>query len=229
MQNKEIFIEKLNTCGEVKYEVSEVHSTFMRGIKNIYNIVFKREKKDFLLFKNMMYFKGGVESPDSKAKLHIFLDSFINLINHYEFVENNEIKEYLKAGGIEATIVKRQFEDGPITIEKEDRKKYSRTWRYAMLNMVEPESKKEILKELVDRAIGVQKTIEDKKYDIDKEADTVQIECLVKKPYFNKAVQIKVKEMKKKSVDNEIKKVEDAIEASQEIIEVFGASNENAE
>lgn len=226
MQNKEIFIEKLNTCGETKYEMSEVHGTFMSGIKTIYNLVFKREKKDFLFFKNMMYFKGGTEASD-KPKLHVFLDSFINLVNHFDFIESNEVKKYLNAAGVDVNIVKPQFEDGPIIVDKEDRKKYGRTWKYAMLNMEEPESKKKMLAELIDRALSIQKTIEDKKDDIDKEADTVQVECMVKKPYFNKAVQIRVKEMKKKSVDNEIKKVEDAIEASQEIIEVFGASNAN--
>lgn len=231
MLNKEIFIEKLNNCGEVKYEMSEVQGQFMSGIKSIYNIVFKREKKDFLLFKNMKYFKSGIGDPDAKAKLHILLDNFISLLNHYDFIDDSEIVDYLKAGGVDVSITKPQFEDNPIIIAKEDRKKYYNSWKYAMRDREEPASTKAMLKELIDEALSTQKVIENKKSDIDKDVETVEVECMVKKPYFTKAIQIKVKEMKKQSVDNEIKKIEDAVEATQEIIEMFcgGGGDDSSE
>jgi len=226
MNNKETFVEKLNACGEVKYEMTEIHSRIMSGLKNIYSFVFKREKRDFLSLKNMMYFKGGVASPDARPRLHENLDTFINLVNHYEFLGDDEIKSYLKAHGIEITVTIPQFEDDPVSITKEDTKNFERTWKFSMQNIQTPGTKKEILNAILDRAIEIQKTIEDKKDEINKGAEDVDAECQITKPYFMKALGIKVKELKKRSVDNEIKRIEDDVEASQEIISFFDSSKE---
>jgi hypothetical protein len=216
-----MFVEKLNECGDVKYEMSEIFSRVLGKLKDVYTLVFTREKRDFLALKNMMYFKGGVPDPDSRARLHETLDKFISLVNHYDFLEDDEIKGYLEEHGIEINVITPQIQDGPIVIPKEDVKKFERSWNFAMANIKVPETKKELLNEILDKSIETQKAIEDRKDKISEKAQDVDVECQVKKPFFMKALSIKVKELKKNSVDNEIKKVEDDIEMSRDIISVF--------
>jgi hypothetical protein len=228
MNNKDTFVEKLNSCGEVKYEMSEVHSRIIGRLKDVYELVFKREKRDFLSLKNMMYFKGGVENPDARPRLHEQLDKFITLINHYDFLDDDEISEYLKQHGIEIKVVTPQIEDGPVSITKEDTKKFERSWEFSMAGEKAPATKKEVLNIILDRALDVQKTIENKKEEINKDAEDVEAECLVKKPFFMKAVAIKVTELKKKSVDNELKKIEDDIASNQEVVEVFNTNESDS-
>jgi hypothetical protein len=216
MNNKESFVEKLNLSGDIKYEMSEVHSRIIGKLKDVYETVFKREKKDFLSLKNMMYFKGGVASPDARPKLHEILDIFITLANHYDFLGDDEVTEYLKQNGIEIKITTPQIEDGPV-----DTKKYEKSWKFAMNGEKELGTKKEVLNAILDRALVVQKTIEDEKEQINTHAENVESECLVKKQFFMKAVSVKVEELKKKSVDNALKKMEDDVVSNQEIISVF--------
>jgi len=226
LNNKETFIEKLNTCGEVKYEMSEVQSRIQGHLKNIYQFIFKREKRDFLTLKNMLYFKGGVASPDARPKLHEQLDVMINLINHYDFLGDDEIKGYLLQHGIEMNVVTPQIADGPIVLSKEDTKPFEQSWKFCLGNEKVPDTKKELLNEIIDRALDTQKSIENKKEEIDKNCVDVELECQVKKSFFMKAIGIKVKEIKKKSVDNEIAKMETDIESSRDIISVFDAKIE---
>ena len=229
MNNKESFVEKLNLSGDIKYEMSEVHSRIIGKLKDVYEVVFKREKKDFLSLKNMMYFKGGVASPDARPKLHEILDIFITLANHYDFLGDDEVTEYLKQKGIEIKITTPQIEDGPVVIAKDDTKKYEKSWKFAMNGEKELGTKKEVLNAILDRALVVQKTIEDEKEQINTHAENVESECLVKKQFFMKAVGIKVKELKKQSVDNEIVKMESDIESSKDIIEVFDTGEKKEE
>jgi hypothetical protein len=224
MNNKKTFVEKLNGCGEIKYELSEVHSRIIGKIKDVYELVFKREKRDFLMLKNMMFFKAGIENPDSRPRLHEQLDKFISLINHYDFLGNNEISNYLKEQGIEIKVIAPQIEDGPVNVIKEDTKKFEKSWEFSMVGETAPATKKEVLNMILDRALDVQKVIEDKKEKIDNDAEDVEAECLVKKPFFMKAVSIKVTELKKKSVDNELKKIEDDIVSNQEVVDVFDSN-----
>jgi hypothetical protein len=221
MNNKETFVEKLNSCGEVKYEMSEVHSRIIGKIKDVYEVVFKREKSDFLALRNNMYFKGGVKTPDSRPMLHEMLDKFINLVNHYDFLGDDELTGYLKEHGIELKVTQPQIQDGPIVVSKEDTKKFERSWEFSMAGEKAPATKKEVLNMILDRSLDVTKTIENKKEEIDKFCSDVEAECQVIKPYFMKAVGIKVKEIQKKSVDNEIVKIETDIESNRDIIEVF--------
>lgn len=221
MNNKETFVEKLNSCGETKYEMAEVDSRIIGRLKDVYEFVFKREKRDFLTLKNMMYFKGGVENPDARPRLHEQLDKFISLINHYDFLGDDEASEYLKNHGIEIKVFTPQIEDGPVSVTKEETKKFERSWEFSMAGEKTPATKKEVLNAILDRSIGVTKSIEDKKEEINKSAEDVEAECLVKKPHFMKAVGIKVTELRKKSVDNELKKIEDDITANQEVVDVF--------
>lgn len=226
MNNKETFVEKLNECGEVKYEMTEIHSRILGKLKTVYYLVFKREKKDFLSLKNMQYFKAGVASPDARPRLHETLDTFVSLVNHYDFLGDDEIKDYLESRGITITVTRPLLEDGAISIAKEENKEFERSWKFAMSNEPIPGTKKEILNAILDRSIEVQKAIEDKKEEIDKKAQDVNFECQVKKPFFLKALAIKLMELKKRSVDNQLKKVEDDIEASRDIISVFDGSKE---
>jgi hypothetical protein len=229
MNNKETFVEKLNECGEVKYEMSEVHSRILGRLKDVYKFVFNREKKDFLSLKNMMYFKAGVASPDARPRLHEVLDVFISLLNHYDFLGDDEIKCYLKEHGIEIELKKNQLEDGPVVVAKENTKNFERSWNFATNNQKIPETKKDILNALLDRAIEVQKIIEDKKEEVDKGANEVNLECQVKKPFFMRALAIKLKEMKKRSVDNELKRIEEDIDSSRDIIDVFDSTEKKDE
>lgn len=223
INNKDTFVEKLDECGEVKYEMTEIHSRILGKLKAVYGLVFKREKRDFLSLKNMQYFKGGVASPDARPRLHETLDTFINLANHYEFLGDDELKSYLEAHGVSITITKPSLEDGPVVVAKEENKELERSWQFAMAGETMPGTKKEVLNAILDRSIETQKAIEDKKEEIDKKAEDVSLECQVKKPFFLKAVAIKVQELKKKSVDNELKKIEDDVEASKDIISIFDA------
>jgi len=226
MNNKEVFVEKLNASGEVKYEMSEVFSRILGRIKDVYSIAFKREKRDFLTLKNMMYYRG--DETNETPRLHEFLNTFISLVNHYEFLEDDEIKTYLKEHGVEITLVTPQFSDDAISISKEDNKNFARAWNFSMNNEKVPETKKELLNAILDRSIEIQKTIEDKKEEINKNAEEVDIECQIKKSFFMKALGIKVQEIKKKSVDNQLKKIEDDIESSRDIISVFDEKEEEA-
>lgn len=225
MNNKETFVETLVVCGEAKYEMSEVHNRILNRIKNLYAIVFKRDKKDFVSLKNMMYFKGGVASPDARPKLHEELDKFIKLANHYDFLGDDELKKYLEENGITISVTVPQFEDVPLALDKKEEKEFEKTWKFTMNNIAVPATTKGILNELIDRSIEVQKSIEDKKEQIEHGAEQVDAECQVKKPYFMKALGIKVQELRNKSVDNELKKIEDSIEASQEVINIFDANS----
>ena len=229
MNNKDAFMEKLNVCGEVKYEMSEVHSRIIGKLKDVYELVFKREKRDFLSLKNMMYYKGGVESPDARPRLHEQLDKLICLINHYDFLGDDEISEYMKEHGVEIKVTSPQMQDGPVRIEKEDTKAFERSWEFSMNGEKAPATKKEVLNSIIDRAIEVQKVIEDKKEEIEKGAEDVEAECLVKKFFFMKAVGIKVQELKKRSVDNEIVKIESDIESNRDIINIFNTSETASE
>jgi hypothetical protein len=223
MNNKDVFVEKLQECGEVKYEMTEIHSRIIGKLKTVYSLVFKRDKKDFLSLKNMQYFKAGVASPDARPRLHEVLDVFINLANHYDFLGDDELKGYLESRGIKIEITTPQLVDGAVVVDKEKNKEFEQSWKFAMSNEAIPGTNKEVLNAILDRAIEVQKAIEDKKEEIDKKAEDVNLECQVKKPFFMKALAIKLQEMKKRSVDNELKKVEDDIEASKDIISVFDA------
>ncbi|MDD5649640.1 MAG: hypothetical protein PHF86_04370 [Candidatus Nanoarchaeia archaeon] len=229
MNNKEVFVEKLNECGEVKYEMTEIHSRILSKLKTVYQLVFQREKKDFLSLKNMQYFKQGIASPDARPRLHEVLDVFVNLANHYNFLGDDELKEYLDSRGITFTITRPMLEDGAVSVSKEETKEFERSWKFAMANEAIPGTKKEILNAILDKAISVQKAIENKKEEIDKKAQDVDLECQVKKPFFFKALTIKIAEMKKRSVDNQIKKVEDDIEASKDIISIFDKAEEKTE
>lgn len=226
MNNRDTFVEKLNESGEVKYEMSEIHSRILGKLKQVYYIVFKREKKDFLTLKNMVYFKES--DTETKSRLHELLDNFTNLVNHYDFLGDDEIKEYLKINGIEFTIVKPQLLDGPIEIEKDSTKDFERSWKFAMANESIPQTRKEILNTILDKAIETQRAIEIKKEEIEKIAQDVDLQCQIKKPFFLKALAIKLLEIKKRSVDNQLKKVEDDIEASKDIISVFDEKREQA-
>lgn len=228
MNNKETFVEKLSSCSEVKFELSEVHSRIISKIKDVYEIVFKRDKSDFLALRNNMYFKGGVKTPDSRPMLHEMLDKFINLVNHYDFLGDDEIVGYLKQKGIELKVTQQQIQDGAVIVTKEDTKKFERSWNFSMNGEKIPTTKKEVLNMILDRSLEVTKTIEDKKEEIDKFCSDVETECQVIKPYFMKAVGIKVKEIQKKSVDNEIEKIETDIESNRDIIEVFTDAKEDA-
>jgi len=227
MNNKETFVEKLNICGEVKYEMCDIDNRIMSSIKSVYGFIFKREKKDFVSLKNMMYFKGGVASPDARPKLHEFLDGFIKLVSHYDFLGDDEIKTYLSEHGVDIEITQQQIQDGPASVSKEDTKNFERSWNFSMNNQKAPETKKELLNAILDRAVEIQHTIQDKKEEIEKGAEEVKIDCQIKKSFFMKALGIKVTEIKKKSVDNEIVKIEDDIQSSRDIISLFDENKQN--
>ena len=186
------------------------------------------KKRDFLSLKNMQYFKAGVASPDARPRLHEILTTVVNLINHYDFLGDDEIKEFFKEHGIEFNVIAPQFEDGPVVITKDDTKNFERSWKFAMNNEKTPDTKNEVLNMILDRALEVQKGVENKKEEIDKTADEVDAECQVKKPFFMKALGIKLAELKKRSIDNALKRIEDDVEASRDIISVFNEAKEDA-
>lgn len=232
MNNKEVFIEKLKVCGEVKYEMSEVHNRILNGIKNLYQIAFKKDKKEFSNLKNAIFFRKGLELQDSKPKLHSKLDEIISLINHYELLENNRIKEYFEQHGIKIEVIVPEIEDKDLDISKEEKKKFEKTWNYTMVSEIAPEipqTKKEFLKQILERSLNIQNVVEDKKEEIDKTAEEVDTECQIKKQHFMKALNIKLKELKMKSVDNELVRMETDIEASKDIISIFDTLRDNPE
>jgi hypothetical protein len=230
MNNRETFVEKLNSCGEIKYEVSEVHNRVQNKLKNVYGLAFKTDKKNFGTLKTMQYFKGGVENPDARSKILDMLDKFINLVNHYEFIGDKEIVNYLAERGIQLTVLTPEIVDGPIVIEKDDEKEFNRSWSFAMPGEAAPATKKELLDKILKRSLEVQKDIENKNEQIEDGAKTVEDACSMKKALFMKALGIKYKELQKRSVDNELLKVEDELEATQDVVNYFkeGVSLDNA-
>jgi len=218
MNNKDLFLEKMNESGDTKYEMSEIHSRIIGRIKSLYGLVFNREKKDFLTLKNMIFFKSGVPEPESRSRLHDMLDNFIHLANHYDFLGEDEIVEYLKEAGIEISFTKKLVEDGPVQIIKEEQKNFDKAWEFSMGGEPVPATKKEFLNVILDKALVEQKTVMDKKGKIDVNAEDVQNECMIKKPHFMKAINIKFKELKKRSIDNDIEDAEKDIVSAQEVV-----------
>jgi len=229
LNNKEVFVKKLKESGEIKYEMTEVHNRIIGKLKQVYSLVFGREKRDFLSVKNMMFYKNGVPEPDSTSRLYDFLNTFVCLVHHYDFLGEDEIIEYLKEAGIELTISSNSLEDGDIKVAEDQEKNLKHSWDFAMVGDKMPEKKKELLNMILDRSLAVQKVILEKKSEIDEDADDVQADCQVKKPLFMKALQIKVKELQKRSVDNELVKVEEEIEAARDLVEVFKEQEEAKE
>jgi hypothetical protein len=226
MNNKEIFVEKLKESGEVKYEITEVHSRIIGKIKQVYALVFGREKRDFLSLKNMMFYKDGVPEPDSRSRLHDFLNTFVCLVHHYEFLGEDEISEYLKQAGIQITLSSNSLEDGDVKVAEDKEKLLKQSWDFAMVPDKMPEKKKEVLNIILDRALAVQKVILEKNSEIDEDASDVEADCQVKKPLYMKAIQIKVKELQKRSVDNELVKVEEDVGAALDMVSVFKEEQE---
>lgn len=221
MNNQETFVEKLNSCGEIKYEVSQVHNRVQAKLKNVYGLAFKRDKKEFGSLKTMQYFKGGVENPDARSKILDMLDNFITLVNLYDFIGDNEITNYLSEKGIKLEVISPDIKDGQVEIEKEDAKEFKRSWSFGMTGQEPPATKKELLSLILQRSLEVQKDIENKNEQIEDGAKIVEEACSMKKPLFMKALAFKYKELQKQSVDNALLKVEDDLEATQEIVDYF--------
>jgi hypothetical protein len=221
VENKDLFIENLNKCGEVKYEVSQVHNRVLSKLKNVYAIVFQADKKNFNSFRNMKFYQAGVQSPEARPKLHEFLDSFINLLNHYELIGDTSMTDYLKEHGVKTELLFPELKDGPVEIEKDKKKDFNNNWSFSMGEQKIPETKKELLREILIRSTEVQKESCTKQEQIEEGAKLVEDGCKIKKSLFMKALNIKCKEIQQKSVDNELVKVEEDMEQTQDIVDYF--------
>jgi hypothetical protein len=224
MNNKEIFIEKLNACGEIKYDVSQINNRNIAKIKTLYSIAFKTDKKNFSALHNMKYSSANLKLDEEKSKLLTMLDNFIKLVNHYDFISDNAITGYLADNGIQVSLITSTLKDETIDLEnldKKERKEFEQAWQFAMPGQDIPSTKKELLNMLLERSLAVQKDSCDKQEKIETEAKAVEDSCEVKKSLFMKALNIKYKELQKRSVDNELVKVEEEMEKTQDIVEIF--------
>lgn len=158
----------------------------MRSLRDLFSKTFLVEKIEFTQLKDFMYYKGGWPSIDSPARLDTLFKSLSVVMKYFKFMEmEEELIKYMKNYGLTISIDDAKVEQ--LTNYKDPFIKQE--WRNCFGKEVMPESKQEIAKKILDKALVIQEKIcghADQIKIIN--ANVVEDKCGVKRSNFVNAV-----------------------------------------
>lgn len=224
MKNENFYKKKVQEASETKYDISEQHSPVMRNISKMFKMVYGENPKKFNTVKNMLFYTGGYPTPNSPAKLEVLLEQFISSYIYLSILKKDgDFVRTLANNGIKISIDESLLKDGSVDLYPKQFKKFIKMWKQVYGDDEVPKSKHELLNLLMDKALNEQRIINEMNDQIKViDAEQVQQECEVEKPYFMKAVSLKYKTLKNKPIEDDIKKIEDTPPKLQEaIIDLF--------
>ena len=191
--------------------------TIFKALRSIFDKVFNRPPKELEAVSDMIFWKQGYPAPDNEAKLNKFLDKFVILVNWYGFMNNQEIKRYLKTKGItidyDVTIM-----DSNLSAANFD----TNDWDEAFGGKTNyPDSSLELMDMLVNRRNEVYDEVFKLKEKIKLVAEETETEQNIKQSHVEKAGQIRMKQLLNKDIKKDLKKVEENIASTSASITIF--------
>lgn len=191
--------------------------TIFKALKNIFDKVFNRPPKEFETVSDMIFWKQGFPDPDREAKLSKFLDKFVILVHWYGFMQNPEIKKYLAAKGVTIDY-DIQIMNNPLTAANFEISDWDEAFG-AKTNY--PDSSLELIEMLVNRRNEEFEKIFNLKEQISVKAEATELEQKIQKSHVQKAAHLRMKQLLKKDIKKDLKKVEDNIASASGSIIIF--------
>lgn len=224
MKNETFYKKKVQEASETKYDISEQHSPVMRNISKMFKMVYGENPKKFNTVKNMLFYTGGYPTPNTPAKLDVLIEQFVATYKYLAILnKHHDIARKLLNNGIHIEINSNVLHDGTLNISPKQFKKFIKSYKRVFGDVELPKTQHELLNMMIDKALNEQRIINEMNDQIKViDAEQVQQECEVEKPYFMKAVSLKYKTLKNKPIEDDIKKIEDTPPKLQEaIIDLF--------
>ena len=191
--------------------------TVFKALRNIFDKVFNRPPKEFETVSDMIFWKEGFPTPENTAKLSKFLDKFVVLVHWYGFMQNPEIKKYLKTKGITIDY-DIQIMDNPLTAANFE----VGDWDEAFASKTNyPDSSSELIEMLVNRRNEEFEEIFKIKEQITVKSEATELEQNIQKSHVQKAAHLRMKQLLKKDIKKDLKRVEDNISSASSSITIF--------
>ena len=191
--------------------------TVFKALRNIFDKVFNRPPKEFESVSDMIFWKQGFPGPENVAKLSKFLDKFVTLVHWYGFMQNQEIKKYLKTKGITIDY-DIQIINNPLTAANFDVNDWDEAFG-AKTNY--PETSVELIDMMVNRRNEEFGEVFNIKEQINEKAEAVKLEQNVQKGHTQKAAHLRMKQLLQKDIKKDLKKVEETIASASSSILIF--------
>lgn len=217
--------DALSQAAAVRVELEEIHRASQNRIRKIFEILTNEKSNDFNFVKDLQYYTGGYPTPDSPPKIESFRQQVAAMVRLYGAMGLlDNLKIYFREAGVEIDFCGTDNYSVPLLEVPE---KAEKLWSDEFAGGKVPRTNAESLKELMQRALAVQKDIcilaDRVKIDM---AEEVEAQFGITKGAFMKAVEIKTAEQRGKSVDEKIEKIQEAREALDKALEPFTGGQE---
>jgi hypothetical protein len=215
MRNEEQFTTLVNEAAAKKYEASAHHGLSIKDATKIFKKGFGKDPKDIKLIKDTVFYKNGYPNENSPGKLHKIFAEFAAVLKYYNYLGmERELEGYFKMFGFSSELTSLSFYsqlDAPI--KAKDSKKLTKTYNqlfhpddeYELENI----SKSDLLHKLLGLLVLKEQALcdikDEVKFKIEPEAEE---ECDVQKKHFSKVVALKVQDLKKGNVKENLEKLE---------------------
>lgn len=222
--NPKNFEKSVDKIATVKKDIYDRKSVFL-AVRRLFHDIFDRDSREIDLIAQMRFWKKGFPDQDNPGKLSKFLDKFSILVFLYDFIGDNEVKEYLKQKGITVTNnpylndLKLEQNDFAEKIDEQD-------WYDAFGKTDPPDQTKDLFEQLVNRYVEILGEIFESNEVINEEAEAVEATENIKKGHVQKAAQLRFKELMKKKIVKDLKKIGDDIESVSQAISIFEKEEE---
>lgn len=234
MLNKQLYEDTIDESSKIRYEINEIHyKNGLSPLQKVAKFVLGVDPRDYKFIHDMDYYRGGYPNPESPPKLDALLNRFVKAVKWFRYLGwQDRIEKYLANHGIEIVINSgadyKKEEINYTLIEPKDLENAKK--EFAKLgfqnNLLDFSNKEDLLHFLLKKSHDLQEIVcklsDQIKFD---NADKIEEQCEIRKPYFMKSVVVKYKEIKNlekgKTNQSEIEKVKEDADNYQDAISIF--------
>jgi len=218
MKNEEVYKETLAKSSETRFTLNEDHHPRIKKLSEIFSRVFGEEGKIFKLIEGMLYYTGGYPSENSPPRLDELVERFANVCRYYAFIDKDiEITNLLEKHSIVVNITK--MKNDAFKPTPEDKEAIKKLFKELNIDESMPQTKLDLFNKIMNEALDEQKIIcqlaDTIKID---DASVIDEQCEIIKSAYIKAVNMKYKEMKDKSIDKDVQRIDKTVQSLTEVI-----------
>ena len=192
MKNEKLFSEVTDSSVNTRIIINEQYHPIMSKLRKVFELATYKSSKIFKILNDFKYYKGGYPKEDSLPKIEVFLHTFGNIFQLYDFLgDGKEISEFLENNyGIKIELISSMDLEEPVELMKP--KKFKKLWNQVFNEEYNNQDKKEILEKLLEVGQETQaiicKLADEIKVD---NAQEIENKCEIKKSIFMPIVSLK--------------------------------------
>ena len=234
MLNEDIYKKEVNDGSLIRYEINEDHYPVMNQINKVFKAYFNKPSSIFKSAKDLYYYKGGWPKADTPSRAYILANKIYSSFMVLSYLGlDKDLNKHLNEFGLELKIIDENsyfnnflLNDIDFELDKKRKKIVLKNWNLLFDNSEDNlKDPKLVLSKLMTLACEKQKTICGLADEIKiTKGDLVEKECEVKKKNFCKAVSLKYKINKGKSIEKDLDLIDNNIKAETEaVLDMFNS------